>query len=147
QPQIAAAVPLSPPRELGHDRPQECGCGFWMDEGHRRDGMVALGCGTRLLPGRRTQSAVGHVRLDLVLLYFRCRSTADHANRGGSPHTDIPEPSLTVSSLGILIWSALADVELGGLRSAPGTVQPLRAREAVRVPRPARGFFFLAFSF
>jgi hypothetical protein len=34
-----------------------------------RGGMVALGCRARLLPGRRTQSAFGHARLGLVLLY------------------------------------------------------------------------------
>ena len=89
-----------------------------MGEGDRRDGMVALGRRARLLPGRRTQSALGHVRLDLVLLYVRCRSTADHGNSSGSTHTDIPERSLTVSGLGIGI-SAIAILVDGGAGPAP----------------------------
>src|SRR6266436_3703172 len=59
--------------------------------------MVALGCRTRLLSGRRTQSAFGYARLDLVLLYVRRRSTADHGNKSGSTYTEITEPSLTQS--------------------------------------------------
>ena len=79
----------------GHDRPQERGCGFWMGEGHRRDGMVALGRRARLLPGRRAQSAFGHARLDLVLLHVRRRSSTDHGNTSGSTDADTLEPSLT----------------------------------------------------
>jgi hypothetical protein len=57
--------------------------------------MVALGRRARLLPDGRTQSAFGHARLGLVLLYVRRRSTADHGNRSRSTYTEIPEPSLT----------------------------------------------------
>ena len=150
--QAAATVPLSPPGQPGHDRPQERGCGFWMGEGHRRDGMVALGRRTPLLPGRRTQSAFGHVRLDLVLLYFRCRSTADHGNRSGSTHTDIPEPSLTVSGLGISLRRALSPefaaaalavfIAWRGRPMIPtGARDGTRADECVRSTAPPAIFF------
>ena len=81
---------LSPPGQPGHDRPQERGCGFWTGEGHRCGGLVALGRRARPFSGRRTQSAFGHARLGLVVLYVRRRSTADHANSSGSICTDIP---------------------------------------------------------
>ncbi len=73
---------------------KECGCGFWTGEGHRCGGMVALGRRPRPFSGRRTQSAFGHARLGLVLLYVRRRSTADHANRSGSIRTHLPRGEL-----------------------------------------------------
>ena len=97
-PQTAAAVPLSPPRQPGHDSPQERSCRFRTFQGYRRGGLVALGRGACLLPGRRAQSAFGHARLGLVLLHVRRRSTADHGNRSRSIHIKITEPSVTRES-------------------------------------------------
>jgi hypothetical protein len=48
-----------------------------------------LGRCAHSLPGRRTQSTFGHARLDLVVLYFRRRGTADHRNTTGSIHTGL----------------------------------------------------------
>ena len=146
RPQTAAAVPLSPPRQPGHDRPQERRCRFWTGEGHRRGGMVALGRRARPFPGRRTQSAFGHARLGLVLLYVRRWSTADHGNRTGSTYTDIPEPSLTekVSGFGIGVsrhGSSRADevIELNKAKSSQkarvSSVRALSARMAAKGAR------------
>jgi hypothetical protein len=57
--------------------------------------MVDLGRCAHSLPGRRTQSAFGHARLDLVILYVRRWSTANHGNTSGSIYTEISKPSLT----------------------------------------------------
>ena len=103
RPPTAATLPLSPPGQPGHDRPEKRCCRFWAGEGHRRSSMVALGCRAHSFPGRRTQSAFGHARLGMVLFYVRRRRTADHGNRSGSTFTYVLEPSLTkkVSGLGI----------------------------------------------
>ena len=71
--------------------------------------MVALGCRTRLLSGRGTQSAFGYARLDLVLLYVRRRSTTDHGNKSGSTYTEITEPSLTQSQPAVRVRRTLRE--------------------------------------
>ena len=76
--QTTAAVPLSPPGQLGHHRSKERGGRFRPGEAHRCSGMVAVGCGAHPLPGGTAQSVLGHSRVGLVIFHLRCRSPADH---------------------------------------------------------------------
>ena len=64
--------------------------------------MVALGVPCTSFPGRRTQSAFGHARLGLVLLYFDVGVRLITETEQIDVHL-CPQPSLTkkVSGLGI----------------------------------------------
>jgi hypothetical protein len=77
-----------------------------------------------LFSGRRTQSAFGHARLDLVLLYVRRRSTADHANRSGSIRTHVP-------------WGEL-DGKVSGLEIGVSCHRCSRADEMICIRRSQR---------